>query len=117
MSNSTEELQIKFEKLCQYLLDSLDNEFINSDHYDRALDIISKAYPEETRVININEGSLNEDADPSEIGGTPLIELLFDAVENKATFIGDFRKAIKKCRTWNPDEVAQEIINSRKAKI
>ena len=113
MSNSPEELQIKFEKLRQYLSDSLDNGMIKGDHYDCAEYIISRAYPKETREINIDEGNLEDDADPDEIGGIPMMELLFDAVEDKSTFISDFRKAIKECRTFNPDEVAQEIINSR----
>lgn len=113
MNNSPEELQIEFENLRQYLSDSLDNGMIKGDHYDCAEYIISRAYPEETREININEGNLDDDDDPSEIGGIPMIDLLFDAVEDKATFISDFRKAIKECRTFNPDEVAQEIINSR----
>jgi len=42
-----------------------------------------------------------------------MLDMLFEVVEDKATFISDFRKAIDNCRTWNPDEVAQEIINSR----
>jgi hypothetical protein len=42
-----------------------------------------------------------------------MIDLLFEAVNDKETFISDFRKAIKECRTSNPDEVAKEIINSR----
>ncbi|QWE10243.1 hypothetical protein [Polynucleobacter sp. es-EL-1] len=113
MSNSPEELQIEFEKLYQYLSDSLDNGLIKGDHYDCAQYIISKAYPEETREINIDEGNLDEDADSSEIGGTVMLDMLFEVVEDKATFISDFRKAIDNCRTWNPDEVAQEIINSR----
>ena len=113
MSKSPEELKIEFEKLRQYLSDSLDHGMIKGDHYDCALYIISLAYPEETREVNIDEGNLDEDSDPSEAGGTPMMELLFEAVEDKATFINDFRKAIKECRTWNPDEVAKEIINSR----
>lgn len=113
MNSSPEELQIEFENLRQYLSDSLDNGMIKGDHYDCAEYIISRAYPEETREINIDEGNLDDDDDPSEIGGIPMIDLLFDAVEDKATFISDFRKAIKECRTFNPDEVAQEIINSR----
>jgi hypothetical protein len=113
MSQTPEQLQIEFENLRQYLSDSLDNGIIKGDHYDCALDIISLAYPEETREVNINEGNLDEDSDPSEIGGTPMMELLFEAVEDKATFINDFRKAIKECRTWNRHEVAKEIINSR----
>jgi len=113
MNISPEELQIEFEKQRQYLSDSLDNGMIKSDHYDCAEYIISRAYPEETREINIDEGNLDEDADPAEIGGIPMMDLLFDAVEDKATFISDFIKAIAECRTSNPDEVAQEIINSR----
>jgi hypothetical protein len=115
MSKSPEELKIEFEKLRQYLSDSLDNGMIKEDHYDCALCIISLAYPDETREVNIDEGDLDEDSDPSEIGGIPMMELLFEAVQDKATFISDFRKAIKECRTWNPDEVAEEIIKSRSA--
>ena len=115
MSKSPEELRIEFDTAWQYLSDSLDNGFINGDQYDCALEIISLAYPEKTREINIDEGDLDEDSDPSEIGGTPMIDLLFQAVEDKTTFISDFRKAIKECRTWNPDEVAEEIIKSRSA--
>ena len=113
MSTSPEELQIEFQKLRQYLLDSLDNGMIKGDHYDCAQYIISRAYPKETRVINIEEGNLNEDADPSDLGGTPMMDMLFEAVEDKAIFISDFRKAIKECRTYKPDETAQEIIKSR----
>jgi hypothetical protein len=113
MSNSPEELQVEFENLRQYLSDSLDNGMIKVDHYDCAAYIISRAYPEETREVNIDEGNLEDDADPDEIGGIPMMDLLFDVVEDKATFINDFRKAIKECRTSNPDEVAQEIIISR----
>ena len=113
MSNSPEELQAEFEKLRQYLSDSLDNGMIKGDHYDCAEYIISRAYPKETREINIDEGNLEDDADPTEIGGTVMLDMLFEVVEDKATFISDFRKAIKECRTFNPDEVAQEIINSR----
>ena len=113
MSISPEELQIEFQKLRQYLLDSLDNGMIKGDHYDCAQYIISRVYPKETREINIEEGNLNEDADPSDLGGTPMMDMLFEAVEDKAIFISDFRKAIKECRTYNPDEIAQEIIKSR----
>lgn len=113
MSKSPEELQIEFETLRQHFSDALDNGIMKGDDYDRALYIISKAYPAETREVNIDEGILDEDSDPSNIGGTPMIELLFEAVEDKATFISDFRKAFNGCRTFNPDEVAQEIINSR----
>jgi hypothetical protein len=113
MGKSPKELRIEFDSAWQYLSDSLDNGFINGDQYDCALDIISMAYPLETRAVNIDEGNLEEDSDPSDIGGTPMMELLFEAVEDKATFINDFRKAIKECRTWNPDEVAEEIIKSR----
>ena len=113
MSNSPEELQIEFENLRRHFSDSLDIGIINGDDYDRALDIISKAYPAETREVNIDEGVLDEDSDPSKIGGAPMMELLFEAVEDKATFISDFRKAFDGCRTFSPDKVAQEIINSR----
>ena len=113
MSTSPEELQIEFQKLRKYLSDSLDNGMIKGDHYDCAQYIISRAYPKETRGINIEEGNLNEDANPSDLGGTPMMDMLFEAVEDKAIFISDFRKAIKECRTYNPDEIAQEIIKSR----
>ena len=113
MNNSPEELQIEFEKLRQHFSDSLNSGLIKGDDYDRALYIISKAYPAETREVNIDEGELDEDSDPSKIGGTPMMELLFEAVEDKARFISDFRKAFDRCRTFYPDEVAQEIINSR----
>jgi hypothetical protein len=113
MSTSPEELQTEFEKLRQYLSDSLDHGTIKGDHYDCALYIISRAYPKETREINIDEGNLNEEAEPFDLGGTPMMDMLFEAVEDKTTFISDFRKAIKECRTDNPDEIAQEIINSR----
>ena len=117
MSNSPEELQTEFEKLRQHFSNSIDIGMITGDDYDQALDIISKAYPAETREVNIDEGVLDEDSDPSKIGGAPMMELLFDAVEDKATFISDFKKAFKfitQSRTHlQTDEVAQEIINSR----
>ena len=86
---------------------------IKGDHYDCAQYIISRVYPKETREINIEVGNLNEDADLSDLGGTPMMDMLFEAVEDKAIFISDFRKAINECRTYNPDETAQEIIESR----
>ena len=113
MSTSPEELQIEFQKLRQYLLDSLDNGMIKGDHYDCAQYIISRAFPLETREVHINEGTLEEDSEPSKTGGIPIIDLLFEAVNDKETFISDFRKAIKECGTSNPDEAAKEIINSR----
>jgi hypothetical protein len=113
MRQSPEQLQIEFEELRQYLSDSLDRRMITGDQYDRAQYIISRAFPLETREVNIDEGHLEEDSEPSKIGGIPMMDLLFEAVEDKETFINDFRKAINECRTSNPDEVATEIINSR----
>jgi hypothetical protein len=113
MNQSLEPLHIKFEELRQYLSDSLDYGIITGDQYDCAQYIISRAFPLETREVHINEGHLEEDSDPSKTGGIPMIDLLFEAVNDKETFISDFRKAIKECRTSNPDEVAKEIINSR----
>lgn len=113
MSQSSEELQIEFEELRQYLSDSLDKRMITGEQYDRAQYIISRAFPLKTREVNIDEGHLEEDSEPSEIGGIPMMNLLFEAVEDKETFINDFRKAINECRALNPDEVAKKIINSR----
>lgn len=113
MTKSISELSAELAKLYQHLSDSLDNGLITGDHYDNAQTIISEAYPAETREINIREGELEADSDPNDIGGTPPVDLLFDAVENKEVFINDFRKAIQSCKNYNIGEVVAEIIASR----
>ncbi len=113
MPKSLEDYQTEFDQLHQYLSDSLDKEMIKGDHYDNAEMIICAAYPNETRKINIERGELEPDSDPIDIGGIPPLNLLFDEVEDKATLINDFRKAIQQCRSYNIDEVASEIIKSR----
>ena len=65
MNQSLEQLHIKFEELRQYLSDSLDYGIITGDQYDCAQYIISRAFPLETREVHINEGTLEENSDPS----------------------------------------------------
>ena len=106
MSKSVDELKIEFEKATQILSDNLDNHLITSRQYDNAQYIISKAYPVETRLVNTDAGELDEDSNPNEIGGIPMMDLLFDAVANKVVFIRDYRKAINECRSADPDQVS-----------
>ena len=76
--------------------------------------------PDETRSINIEEGELDEGADLDDIGGTVMRDMLFEAVENKAMFIKDYKKAIKIAASHNSalwgttvDEAATEIMSER----
>ena len=52
-------------------------------------------YPNEARLINLEEGHLDEDADLDDIGGIVMRDMLFDAVEDKAMVIKNYKKAIK----------------------
>ncbi|QWE16280.1 hypothetical protein [Polynucleobacter sp. AP-Nino-20-G2] len=113
MPKSLEDYQLEFDHLDQYLSDSLDNGIITGDHYDNAGMIISALYPDETRSINMKNGNLDEGSDPDDIGGIPMLDMLFKAVDDKKQFVSDFREAIKECRNYNIDEVVAEIIKSR----
>ena len=75
--------------------------------------IICALYPNEARLINIEEGNLDEDADLDDIGGIVMRDMLFDVVEDKAMFLKDYQKAINHCKNDNIDEVVAEIIEER----
>ena len=113
VTKSLEQYEAEFNKLYQNLSDSLNSRLITGDDYDRVGVIMKTIYPKETRLANIEEGHLDEDCDPDEIGGIPSFEMLFDAVEDKAMLINDFRKVIQQCRNFNIEEIAAEIIKSR----
>ena len=65
--------------------------------------------PDETRSINIEEGELDEGADLDDIGGIVFRDMLFEAVENKAMFIKDYKKAIKIAQKDTWDQVFREF--------
>ena len=115
-----DDYQQEFKILHQNLSDSVDNGIITFEQYDNAGAIMCALYPDETRSINIEEGELDEGADLDDIGGTVMRDMLFEAVENKAMFIKDYKNAIKIAASHNSalwgttvDEAATEIMSER----
>ena len=99
---------------------SVDNGIITFEQYDNAGAIMCALYPNEARLINIEDGNLDEDSDLDDIGGIVMRDMLFEAVENKAMFIKDYKKAIKIAASHNSalwgttvDEAATEIMSER----
>lgn len=119
-NESDDDYQQEFKILHQNFSDSVDNGIISFEQYDNAGAIMCALYPDETRSINIEEGELDEDSDLGDIGGIVMRDMLFEAVENKAMFIKDYKKAIKITASHNSalwgttvDEAATEIMSER----
>ena len=119
-NESDDDYQQEFKILHQNFSDSVDNGIITFEQYDNAGAIMCALYPDETRSINIEEGELDEGADLDDIGGIVMRDMLFEAVENKAMFIKDYKKAIKIAASHNSalwgttvDEAATEIMSER----
>ena len=115
-----DDYQQEFKILHQNLSDSVDNGIITFEQYDNAGAIMCALYPNEARLINIEDGNLDADSDLDDIGGIVFRDMLFEAVENKAMFIKDYKKAIKIAASHNSalwgttvDEAATEIMSER----
>jgi hypothetical protein len=115
-----DDYQQEFKILHQNFSDSVDNGIITFEQYDNAGAIMCALYPDETRSINIEKGELDEDSDLDDIGGIVMRDMLFDAVEDKAMFIKDYKKAIKFATShdnhlWGTsvNEAATEIMSKR----
>ena len=119
-SEPDDDYQQEFEILHQNCSDSVDNGIISFEQYDNAGAIMCALYPNEARLINIEDGNSDADSDLDDIGGTVMRDMLFEAVENKAMFIKDYQKAIKITASHNSalwgttvDEAATEIMSER----
>jgi hypothetical protein len=119
-NESDDDYQQEFEIIHQNFSDSVDNGIITFEQYDNAGAIMCALYPDETRSINIEEGELDEDADLDDIGGTVMRDMLFEAVEDKALFIKDYKQAIKFATShdnhlWGTsvNEAVEEIMSER----
>ena len=119
-SEPDDDYQQEFEILHQNFSDSVDNGIITFEQYDNAGAIMCALYPNEARLINIEDGNLDADSDLDDIGGIVFRDMLFEAVENKAMFIKDYKKAIKIAASHNSalwgttvDEAATEIRRER----
>ena len=115
-----DDYQQEFEILHQNCSDSVDNGIISFEQYDNAGAIMCALYPNEARLINIEDGNLDADSDLDDIGGIVFRDMLFDAVEDKAMFIKDYKKAIKFATShdnhlWGTsvNEAATEIMSER----
>ena len=119
-NESDDDYQQEFEILHQNFSNSVDNGIITFEQYDNAGAIMCALYPNEARLINIEDGNLDADSDLDDIGGIVFRDMLFEAVENKAMFIKDYKKAIKIAASHNSalwgttvDEAATEIMSER----